>query len=87
MKNFLYKSTNAINRATRKVESTVEQGLADKHDKYKSLLEMVTDYGYPIEKHFYETKDNYINTVYRISGPRFTKPIDNINKVRPVVIY
>jgi len=35
---------------------------------------MVTDYGYPIEKHFYETADHYINCVHRISGPRGAKP-------------
>jgi hypothetical protein len=44
-----------------------------KKDKYKTLMEMVRDYDYPIEKHFYETKDNYINCVFRISGPRGTK--------------
>ena len=44
---------------------------------HKSLLELITDYDYPIEKHFYETKDYYINCVHRISGPRHTKAIDN----------
>lgn len=50
---------------------------------------MVTDYQYPIEKYFYETKDGYINSVFRISGGKGTKPWDNekLNFKKPVVIY
>ena len=29
--------------------------------------------GYPLEKHFYTTKDGYINSVYRIPGVKGTK--------------
>lgn len=48
-------------------------------------MEMVRDYGYPLEKHFYETKDNYINCVFRIRGPRGSK----VNSIAPrnVIIY
>lgn len=48
-------------------------------------MEICKDYDYPIEKHFYNTNDHYINTVFRISGPRHTKPQQN--QQRPVVIY
>jgi hypothetical protein len=41
-----------------------------KKDKYKTLMELITDYDYPIEKHFYNTEDGYINCVFRIPGPR-----------------
>ena len=33
---------------------------------------MIKEYDYPIERHFYETQDDYINCVYRINGPRGT---------------
>jgi len=72
--NYLYGATNVFNRATKHVENTTKQIIAgSKKDKYKTLMEMVRDYDYPIEKHYYETKDNYINCVFRISGPRGTK--------------
>ena len=58
----------------------------DKKDKYKNLIEMVTDYSYPIEKHFYETKDFYINCVHRIKGKRGTPNTLKVNS-KPVVIY
>lgn len=38
---------------------------------------MVTDYNYPIEKYFYETKDKYINLVFRISGPKGSSVAEN----------
>ena len=47
--------------------------MTEKPDKYKSLIEMVSDYDYPIEQHFYETQDGYINRVHRIAGPRGSK--------------
>jgi len=55
----------------------------------KGLMEMITDNGYPVEKYFYETKDHYINCVFRISGHRGTKAADNLKsgKQKPVVIY
>ena len=36
--------------------------------------------GYPLEKHVYTTKDGYINTVYRIPGPK-------VAGKKPVIIY
>jgi hypothetical protein len=45
----------------------------EKEDKYKTLAELVKGYGYPFERHFYETEDGYINMCHRISGPRGTK--------------
>ncbi len=82
-------------RAKEKVISAMEeakittQNALEKHDKYKSLLELVVSYNYPIEKYFYETKDGHINCVYRISGPKYTKAWENehLNQKRPVVIY
>ena len=60
-----------------------------KADKYKKFTEMVSDYNYPIEKHFYETEDKYVNCVFRISGPRGTRAIDNakLPYKKPVIIY
>jgi hypothetical protein len=83
MKNFLFNASNALNSSSKKAEDSI----TEKKDKYKSVLEMITDYGYPVEKHFYETEDHYINCVYRISGPRFSKPLENRKLVKPVVIY
>ena len=71
----------------KKVEETFVHPLSTKHDKYKGLLELVTDYGYPIEKYFYETKDHYVNCVFRVSGQRGTKPKENWGKRKPVIIY
>jgi len=73
--NYVYDATNALNRATRKMErktSELVQSFSYKKDKYKTLMQLVKDHDYPIEKHFYTTEDGYINTVFRISGPRGT---------------
>lgn len=78
--NYLYDAANAVNKASRKIGqagSDVYTSLTTKKDKYKNLMEMVIDYDYPIEKHFYTTKDGYINCVFRISGPRGTSAINN----------
>jgi len=58
-------------------------------DKKKSIMQIAKDYGYPIEQHFYETEDGYINRVFRISGPRGTTPQNNaaFGKKKPVIIY
>ncbi|MFO0117584.1 MAG: hypothetical protein ACK521_08215 [bacterium] len=50
---------------------------------------MVKDYNYPIERHFYETEDGYINSLFRISGPRFSNPKENLkrNEQKPVILY
>ena len=57
-------------------------------------MRVVRDYGYPIERHFYTTKDNYINCIFRISGPRGTTAEQNANirdqegyRPRPVALY
>jgi hypothetical protein len=47
---------------------------------------MVSDYGYPMEKFFYETDDMYINCVHRIKGKRGTKIEAEVTQ-KPVVIY
>ena len=60
----------------------------EKADKYKTLFEMVTGHGYPIEKHLYETPDGYVNCVHRVSGPRGTLAKDNAKLMiqKPVII-
>lgn len=60
-----------------------------KKDKYKTFIEIVRDSNYPIEKHFYTTKDHYINCVFRISGPRGTTALQNEKNAqsKPVLIY
>ena len=60
-----------------------------KKDKYKTFVEIVRDHNYPIEKHFYTTKDHYINCVFRISGPRGTSALQNekLAQAKPVLIY
>ena len=52
-----------------------------------TLRKLICDkMGYPLEKHIYITKDGYINSVYRIPGPKGTKEgVGAENK--PVVIY
>jgi hypothetical protein len=63
-------------------------------DRAKSLREIVEGYNYPLEKHFYETKDGYINCIHRISGPKGSSTKQNFfdNQKqdavkKPVVIY
>jgi len=92
MRKFIYSKTNSVSKASKDVEDKTKEvflPLTLKKDKYKSLIEMVSDYDYPIEKHFYETKDKYINAVFRISGPRGTTAQANklLGERKPVVIY
>ena len=35
--------------------------LTEKSDRKKTVQEIVKKYGYPYEKHYYETEDGYIN--------------------------
>ena len=39
-------------------------------DAYLNYEEILHKYGYPYEKHHYETHDGYINFVLRITGPK-----------------
>jgi len=64
----------------------VENRNPKKDDKFKTLIEMVSDYGYPMEKFFYETDDMYINCVHRIKAKRGTKIEAEVTQ-KPVVIY
>lgn len=57
-------------------------------------MQVIKDHGYPIEKHFYTTEDDYINCVFRISGPRGTSAKFNteqqkkgLSEKRPVIVY
>ena len=47
-------------------------------------MSIVKDHGYRIEKHFYETKDNYINCAFRIPGPKKDESASVAN--RPVLL-
>jgi hypothetical protein len=90
--NFLYKVTAEVNKGVNSLSSKIDgigKSLTVKKDKYKTFMEMVIDYDYPIEKHFYTTEDGYINCVFRISGPRGTTAANNaqLNQRKPVVIY
>lgn len=65
-----------------------------KKDRYKCLMSVIKDHGYPCEKHFITTEDNYINCAYRISGPRGTNAEQNATersssdaRPKPVVLY
>ena len=73
--------TESVSHQTKQVYKDLTQ----KPDKYKSIIEMVTDYDYPIEQYFYTTADGHINRVHRICGPRGTKPGQFCK--RPVIIY
>ena len=42
---------------------------------------------YPLEKHIYTTKDGYINTVFRISGPKDSSQSEVLKSNKPVIIY
>lgn len=82
--NFLYKVTNEVNKGVNKISQSIDgigKDLRDsftiKKDKHKTFMEMVIDYDYPIEKHFYTTEDGHINCVFRISGPRGTTAANN----------
>jgi hypothetical protein len=43
-------------------------GVTEKPDSKKKIYQIIESYGYPYERHFYETEDGYINVVVRISG-------------------
>ena len=45
--------------------------LTEKPDSKKKINQIIEGYGYPYEKHYYETEDGYINLVVRISGRSF----------------
>ena len=61
--------------------------------KFPTFKRLVHEqWGYPLEKHKYHTKDGYINTVYRIPGPKGTPTTigqeGSKKRLRkPVVIY
>ncbi len=42
--------------------------LFEKTDSKKKVQDIIEGYGYPFERHFYETEDGFINMVIRISG-------------------
>lgn len=42
--------------------------LVEKSDGKLTINQIVRSYGYPFERHSYETEDGYINMVIRISG-------------------
>lgn len=73
--------------------SSVKESFTYDKDKYKTLQKMVTDYGYPFEKHFVETEDGYINCLTRISGPKGTTAQENAIQMqanpvkKPVILY
>ena len=78
------------------LEEEKDQLRADgtKKDRYKSLIHVIRDHLYPCERHFYTTKDNYINCVFRISGQRGTTAEENANarladgyRPKPVMLY
>ena len=80
--------SNLSKQVGEKAEGVRNQFSYDK-DKYKGLMRMVKDYGYPIEKHFYSTDDDYINCLFRINGGRGTQAKDNnIEAIKkPVLLY
>jgi len=49
------------------ISETIKK-MAEVPDARKKLYQIVESYGYPYERHFYETEDGYINMVVRISG-------------------
>ena len=67
----LHNSTSFVS-TTSTSEEEKDPVTGRKKDRYKPLMAVIRDHGYPIERHFYETQDGYINCVHRISGPRGT---------------
>ena len=53
-------------------------------DRFKPFQRIVRDHGYKIEKHFYETADNYINCTFRIPGPAASTKENT--KDKPVIV-
>ena len=51
-------------------------------DRFKPFMKLVRDHGYPIQKHFYKTEDDYINCAFRIPGPKSAEPSTS----RPVIV-
>ena len=67
----------------------VKQISKQKLDKLLSIMQLVKSYGYPIERHQYTTEDGYMNTAFRINGPRGThaREVNNSGKKKPVILY
>ena len=76
---FEEKTANLVYATKNIRDSTLDymQTFGVKKDHYKTFVEIVRDCNYPIEKHFYTTKDHYINCVFRISGPRGSNALQN----------
>ena len=47
-------------------------------------MPIVRGHGYSVERHIYRTEDDYINTAFRIPGPKGSK-VDN-SQDRPVIL-
>ena len=54
-------------------------------DRYKKFMSAAKGHGYPVEKHFYRTRDDYINCAFRISGPKGHGAKHLVEK-RPVMV-
>ena len=79
----LYAASNKINEFGKQIQdkgSEIIKSFQYTSDKYKTLMQMVKEYNYPIEKHFYETEDGYINCLFRISGPRYSTAQENLKR-------
>lgn len=45
---------NKVGNVVKEKTNDVYLAVVERPDKYKKLMQMVKDYDYPIEKHFYE---------------------------------
>jgi len=53
-------------------------------DRYRNIMAVAKGHGYAIEKHFYETEDDYINCAFKITTAEATSK--KRDSKRPVIV-
>ena len=62
------------------------QAMYDNDDVLLSVCQIITKYGYPYERLFYDTEDGFYLIAFRISGGKGARPEDIYKTKKPVVV-
>ena len=73
---FLHRTAHFVGSSGSSIDGALHHDLLQTSEivtsALKALQELVESEGYPFERHVYSTKDDYICSVHRISGPKGT---------------